>query len=461
MAKKPQEPKRDPLEDEVDELLKQLPYADPYLEGDPEESSAKVDEAVSEDGVAVSPDSKEPTRRDRIWVWVRVGLGIVLGAAITQWPHLSECGFPLLGLFAALLAVALTGVWASAWAWKIRMGVAHMLGLVVLGWGIVLIAGQVLPRVGYAQSQAAWRCTVPEPAPLVREDGGFLRRPDGTFLRYEELGSSPPTVIAAGAMMLTGVLSPLAQQHGMVLYDPRRRGASRSPNDTIGVGIDVEVDDMAAVRQYFAAENLAVVGWAHTAATVARFAALRRDIVSRVVLIGPIPPRRAMHEMDWTRGAGQDTVGLELLRILRVRGEDQANPAEFCRRYWETSVLWPWMGDPAALERSNIDPCKFENEQPDQREATIARLLEAYGDWDWTGDVAEYAGPVLVIHGTADPYPIEGSEEWIQSFPNARILRIDGAGHLPWLEQPEAVRGAIETFLGGSWPAGAVRDSIQ
>lgn len=461
MAKKPEQPGRDPLLDEVDKLLSQLPKADPSLEGVSEEEQAPAVDTAPADDAADSLVSTEPTRRDRIWVWVRVGLAVVLGAAITQWPHLSECGLPLLGLFSALLAVALVGLWVSVWAWKIRMGVAHLIGLVVMGWGVTLIAGQVLPRIGYAESQAAWRCPVPEPPPLVRVGGGFLRRPDGTFLRYQDFGASPPSVIAAGAMMLTDVLRPLAQEHGVVLYDPRRRGASYSPSDTLGIGINVEVDDMAAVRQHFAAESLAVVGWSHTAPTVAKFAALRGDIVSRVILIGAIPPRRSSFELDWDRGVGQDTLGLELLRILQVRGEDLEDPAAFCRRYWETAVLWPLLGDSAASDRVELNPCGFENEQPERREATIARLLDAFGDWDWTNDVAEYAGPVLVIHGVADPYPVEGAEEWVQSFPNARLLRIEGAGHLPWLEKPEVVRGAIETFLGGRWPVGAVRDSVQ
>ena len=86
----------------------------------------------------------------------------------------------------------------------------------------------------------------------------------------------------------------------------------------------------------------------------------------------------------------------------------------------------------------------------------MASLFESFGDWDWTGDLAGFAGPVLIIHGTADPIPIEGAEEWIQSFPNARLLSVEGAGHMPWVDQPEAVRGAIETFVGGSWPPGAV-----
>ena len=86
----------------------------------------------------------------------------------------------------------------------------------------------------------------------------------------------------------------------------------------------------------------------------------------------------------------------------------------------------------------------------------MSRMFDAFGDWDWTNDVAEYSNPVLIIHGTADPVPIEGAQEWVQSFPNARLFRVEGAGHLPWLEQSEVVIEAITTFLSGNWPGGSI-----
>jgi hypothetical protein len=36
--------------------------------------------------------------------------------------------------------------------------VAHILALVILFWGIVLAAEQVLARIGYAAERASWRC---------------------------------------------------------------------------------------------------------------------------------------------------------------------------------------------------------------------------------------------------------------------------------------------------------------
>jgi hypothetical protein len=31
-------------------------------------------------------------------------------------------------------------------------------------------------------------------------------------------------------------------------------------------------------------------------------------------------------------------------------------------------------------------------------------------------------------------------------------VTVENAGHAPWIEAPEKVFGAIETFLGGAWP---------
>jgi pimeloyl-ACP methyl ester carboxylesterase len=36
--------------------------------------------------------------------------------------------------------------------------------------------------------------------------------------------------------------------------------------------------------------------------------------------------------------------------------------------------------------------------------------------------------------------------------PNARLITIEGAAHLPWIESPQSVFDAIHTFLDGKWP---------
>lgn len=56
--------------------------------------------------------------------------------------------------------------------------------------------------------------------------------------------------------------------------------------------------------------------------------------------------------------------------------------------------------------------------------------------------------PTLIVHGTADRLiPRVYAEEFACLIPNARLVMIDGAGHLPMVEQEDAFIDAVQTFL--------------
>jgi pimeloyl-ACP methyl ester carboxylesterase len=55
--------------------------------------------------------------------------------------------------------------------------------------------------------------------------------------------------------------------------------------------------------------------------------------------------------------------------------------------------------------------------------------------------------PVLIVHGVDSPLPIESLERTAGLIPGAVFEPIEGSGHFPWLEQPGAVRSAVERFL--------------
>ncbi len=58
--------------------------------------------------------------------------------------------------------------------------------------------------------------------------------------------------------------------------------------------------------------------------------------------------------------------------------------------------------------------------------------------------------PLLMIAGAEDPLvPVRRQDFAAQLAPHAQLAVIEGAGHLPTLEQPEAVTARIETFLNG------------
>jgi len=91
-------------------------------------------------------------------VWSTVALGVLLGAALPQWPYEKACG-PWLGLYlAAIEIVVVAGIWGARVSWKSRLGFAHVIAICTIMWGLALTAQEVLPRVGYAKVRMAWRC---------------------------------------------------------------------------------------------------------------------------------------------------------------------------------------------------------------------------------------------------------------------------------------------------------------
>lgn len=151
----------DPMMREVNRLLAQLEQTAPRLEASTLERAREAPQQPSQiqvrthfAGVAASI----PTRGSVPALWAGVFLGIALGAMMTQWPYPRECGLQLLGYLGAVATVLIAGAGIAFDSWRLRNAPAHVLSLILIFWAIVLAAEQVLPRIGYAEYQASWRC---------------------------------------------------------------------------------------------------------------------------------------------------------------------------------------------------------------------------------------------------------------------------------------------------------------
>jgi hypothetical protein len=90
---------------------------------------------------------------------VRLALSVALGVGILFWPYANRCGLGLAGYLVAVTAVAASGVWSALWTWRHRTGRAHALSILLIVWGLVLGATEILPRIGYAKEALTWSCT--------------------------------------------------------------------------------------------------------------------------------------------------------------------------------------------------------------------------------------------------------------------------------------------------------------
>ena len=129
-------------------------------------------ESISDEALLPAPRKATPAAQGAVaekrratntfGVFARLVLVTLLGVAMLFWPYDARCGLGLAAYLGATGVVALGGVWSAVWSWRHRAARAHTLSLLLVLWGLVLAATEVLPRVGYARPSAAhppiWAC---------------------------------------------------------------------------------------------------------------------------------------------------------------------------------------------------------------------------------------------------------------------------------------------------------------
>jgi len=114
-------------------------------------------------GAAAKEENLEKQRTTSTFgVFLRLLLSVALGVGIYFWPYDARCGFGLFGYLAAVGVVTASGLWSAVWTWRHRSARGHTLSLLLILWGTVLGAIEVLPRIGYAKTDAlhpaTWTC---------------------------------------------------------------------------------------------------------------------------------------------------------------------------------------------------------------------------------------------------------------------------------------------------------------
>ena len=151
---------RDPAREEeaalVDDLVRQLRRAGPVAGSGPAKSGAAH---FDRPDVGSKPLTySAPAAMGKVGIWTLVGLGALLGTALTQWPYGRACGWPLGFYLIAVATLVVTGMWGALASWRGRLGLAHIVALGTILWGLTVSSQEVLPRVGYAKNPAVWSC---------------------------------------------------------------------------------------------------------------------------------------------------------------------------------------------------------------------------------------------------------------------------------------------------------------
>lgn len=215
----------------------------------------------------------------------------------------------------------------------------------------------------------------------------------------------------------------LADAHRVVRWDRRGYGLSARPT-----GQYSSVDDLVCVIESVAEGSSALIGSSFGSLISLHCALDRPDLVSALVLVGPIVSGLDLTEHFYSRGG--------------LWSSDYAAPAAQIA-YWTEIDGWlvAAQNSPArkrvaellAANPQNLEPNVSLEQAP--QPAALPRL----------GDIAV---PTLIIVGEHDIPDVHAHAGALQAgIRGAQRLVLAGSGHLPQLEVPEAFNRSVRDFL--------------
>jgi proline iminopeptidase len=107
------------------------------------------------------------------------------------------------------------------------------------------------------------------------------------------------------------------------------------------------------------------------------------------------------------------------------------------------ALTWPsWFADPARTA-----PFPFDHYGIECSIGTNASISEHFEHGTLERGLSHSDLPALFVHGEHDPLPLRTSTDTAALIAGARVMVVEGAGHLPWFERPDAFRETLSDFV--------------
>ncbi len=263
----------------------------------------------------------------------------------------------------------------------------------------------------------------------VASDVQRLDRPDGT-VAYEVIGADGPTVLCAPGIgdvrAQYRFLAPLLVDAGyrVVLMD--LRGLGDSSAEFASYSADAIGDDMVALLQELRVHRATIIGNSASAASAVWAAAALPDIVANIVLIGPFV--RVMPS-PWYQRA--------LLKVAFNGFWGRPAWMAYYGSLYPTRKPDDFAAYKAALSDSLDGRMRVVNAMLSASKAASEAKLDKVN------------ARALVVMGSRDPdFPKPADEAaLVAARIRGNVLMVEGAGHYPHAEMPEATAAPIIAFL--------------
>jgi proline iminopeptidase len=256
------------------------------------------------------------------------------------------------------------------------------------------------------------------------------------------VGSGPDVVVLHGGPgahhdYLLPQFDLLAQGRRLRYYD--QRGGGRSPvGRQTPVGWQQHVADLDALIGYWNVAPATLLGYSWGGLLALLYAVQHPDRVARLALVSPASASfrgRAEFERRFAERARHPWI-LEQRARLAASGLRERDPEAYRRRLFELAVA-PYFADPARAHA--LTPFRV-------TERTQREVWQSLGAYDLLPDLERLAVAALVVHGRHDPIPLWSAEATARAL-RAPLVVLDASGHVPYVEETESFRAALDGFL--------------
>ena len=255
-------------------------------------------------------------------------------------------------------------------------------------------------------------------------------RLNGVVIHHQVIGAAPekPTIVFANSLgtdfrIWRDVIVRMVGDFSIIAYDKRGHGLSELGSGPISM--NDHINDLEALIEHFDAKNVIVCGLSVGGMIAQGLAAKRPDLVKAMIL------------MDTAHKIG--TADMWNQRIEGVTRDGITSLADAIMQRWFTPAYRSpdkpdFVGYTAMLTRTTVDG--------------YAGTCAALRDADFTESTKALTLPVLALVGDQDgstpPDLVRSTAELVKG---AEFRIIPDAGHLPCIEQPQAVVNLMSNFL--------------
>jgi pimeloyl-ACP methyl ester carboxylesterase len=272
---------------------------------------------------------------------------------------------------------------------------------------------------------------------MVAATTRIVRTDDGVDLMTSETGNGPGLLLVHGfggaKEDFADHLEALSRGHRVVVFDHRGHGESGKPDDLDAYSLARLEADVIEVADALGLERFRLLGHSMGGMVARRVALQHPERVDALVLMdttpGPVP--------------GFDPELLEFAALTGVReGKDALKALLDSVEVLET---------PAYYELLERRPGYREFQDAKWEALSVvmwASLIRAIGAQpDDLDALRTLSCPTLVLCGEQDRPLVAPSRAIATAIPGARLVMIEGAGHSPQFEKPDAWFTAVDEFL--------------